>query len=438
MDTTVGLHTRLHRLARSLSASGRWTRLTLVAGLVIAATIAPPSIGQLAIQPAGKHSSIVTTDKKLISDQAFANLMKGLLINNGQKNAKDAKFVFQQCFGGGMLDDLQTTLGAVVPWVGGSAARWDQVSWGVEVKVKTPQDWWTAALTPELGKNQTLQKALENARQKDAVGVNGTRQETGQVVSANGGQNITLKDPAALSHHAILWAGLTNGNRFATDIARVNAGLQQAWAGTNFTIDTFYGNGTLPGTKKADLPTLTNFVNNVLKPQMNDNEQFFFYSSDHGSSNTKATNLPIRIPGRRNDIEEIDLETGELQGMQLDPDNQPTITIDYEDLTTASSVLFNGTPIGMLDPLQTEMVLDIPENLISLANHVEIDNAGDTDFGLELKDFSTGPIGTQIADVPEPGPLAALVGAVIAVASLSFRSHRRLDLYGRGSRVPLP
>jgi hypothetical protein len=388
---------------------------------VIAAATTSPAFTQLAAQPNNKHASLVTTDKKFISDTAFAKLMSGLLVNN----SKDAKFAFQQCFGGGMLNALQTELaGTGVPWVGGAAAQWNQVSWGVEGS--RPQDWWTAALFPELNKNQTLQQSFQNARANDAVGVNGRRQETGQVVSANGGQNITLKDPAALSHHAILWAGLTNGNRFATDIARVNAGLQQAWAGTNFTIDIFYGNGTIPGTKKADLPTLTNFINNVLKPQMNPDEQFFFYASDHGNSTTQAVGLPVKVPGKRNDIEDIDLEPGELLGIELDPDNQPTITIDYEDLTTASSVLFNGSLIGMLDPLQTEMVFDVPENLISLHNQIEIDNLGDTEFGLDVKDFATGPIGTQIADVPEPGPLSALAGTAIAAFSFVFRSRRRM------------
>jgi hypothetical protein len=230
-------------------------RHPLILLLLLAAGMAQSACAQLAVQPNNVHASLVTTDKKFISDTAFANLMSGLLAGN----SKDAKFAFQLCFGGGMLNALQTTLaGTGVPWVGGAASQWNQVSWGTEGNRFTPaQDWWTAALSPELNKNQTLLQGFQNARNGDQVGVNGTRQENGQSVSANGGQNITLKDPAALSHHAILWAGLTNGNRFATDVARVKAGLQQAWAGTNFTIDVLYGNGTVPGTQKADLATLT-------------------------------------------------------------------------------------------------------------------------------------------------------------------------------------
>ena len=393
----------------------------LVCLVLIVSAVAPVQ-AQLALQPAGKHSSLVTTDKKTIRDDEFAQLMKGLLINGGNKNAKDAKFVFQQCFGGGMLDDIKNALGTTVSWVGGSASRWDQVSWGEE---KPPQDWWTAALAPELNKNQTLLKSLQNARAQDVVGINGQKREEGQATSANGGQNITLKDPAAVSHHAILWAGLVNGNRFATDISRVNNALQNAWAGTNFTIATFFGNGTAPGTMKADKATLTDYINKTLKPLMDKDEQFFFYASDHGSSNFQPTNLPKRVPGRSNDLEDFDLEDGELLGIQLDPDNQPTITVDYEDLTVASPVMFNGTLIGTLDPLLSEMTFDIPESLIGLDNVVEIDNLGSNDFTLDSKDFSTGPIGTQIADVPEPGAVAMLVSGMVMFGGMKAKLQRR-------------
>jgi hypothetical protein len=157
---------------------------------------------------------------------------------------------------------------------------------------------------------------------------------------------------------------------------------------------------------------------------MGPDEQFFFYASDHGNSNTQAINLPRRVGGRRNDLEDIDLDEGIFDAMQLDPDNQPDITIDYEDVTDASNVFFNGTLVGQLLPGQTEVTLDVPESLISLHNQVEIDNAGAGDITIDTKGLDTGPIGTQIADIPEPGPAAGLAAGLVAFGWFRLRSRR--------------
>src|SRR5262245_38460661 len=100
-------------------------------------------------QPAGKHSSLVGNDKKQLLDEEFARLIGGLLIKDGQKNAKDAKFLFQQCYGGGMLDDLDRMIGDKLPWIGGAAARHDQVSYGT-INNLNDLDAWTKALLPPL------------------------------------------------------------------------------------------------------------------------------------------------------------------------------------------------------------------------------------------------------------------------------------------------
>ena len=90
-------------------------------------------------------------------------------------------------------------------------------------------------------------------------------------------------------------------------------------------------------------------------------------------------------------------------------------------MTDASPVFFNGTQIGMLLPGQTEVTLDVPESLISAHNQIEIDNAGAGDIIIDSKGIDTGPIGTQIANIPEPGPLAGLAAGVIAFSWLRFR-----------------
>ena len=67
-------------------------------------------------------STLVDGNRAAITSDNFANLISTALISNGVSNVKDAKFFFQECFGGGMLTPLETSLGNTVSWVGGSSA----------------------------------------------------------------------------------------------------------------------------------------------------------------------------------------------------------------------------------------------------------------------------------------------------------------------------
>ncbi|NJL31490.1 MAG: hypothetical protein HC898_07600 [Phycisphaerales bacterium] len=153
-----------------------------------------PTWAVLAIQPANKHSTIVANSGGDVTDSDFAAIMKDLLIDsNGNSTVKDAKFFFQTCFGGGMLDDLNVALGDKVKWVGGSASRYDEVSWGFTNEVAGAGDYWTLGLVPELAKDQTVLQALEKA-DNNPWEVRGGVTETGQEVtgSAIGGDQIKL------------------------------------------------------------------------------------------------------------------------------------------------------------------------------------------------------------------------------------------------------
>jgi hypothetical protein len=301
-----------------------------------------------------------------IPDYEFAAMMRQKLIQGGVSNVRDAKFLFQTCHGGGMLDDLSarrcsvtTTqccyhasdcpagetcdpdpnrgLGTVVPWVGGSAAAWDESAWGPEKRcavggrdcvtaadcaercvggpnnglpcgqcpggacnagtcagganhgqpcgpcpngpcpggvcnagtgvcnggannnqpcagvcpVQGPcrippgmrayiggppltdaSGHWTQALLSEINPNpnQPLTQSIDGAIRKDNVGPNGNRAlEHGENIVENGGEGITLADPGAASHHAILWAGDTNLLGDFNEIGNVRNSLLAAW-----------------------------------------------------------------------------------------------------------------------------------------------------------------------------------------------------------------
>jgi len=370
------------------------------------------------------HTSLVTNGGGSISDDDFSNLIKGLLIKNGNSNVLDAKFFFQECFGGGMLTGLQGALGNKVKWVGGSASTAGEVSWGRETS--KPGDYWTLALTPQLGNgNQTVAQAINNAIKNDQAGPgnkNGiSPPEHGVTVTANGGENVKLKDPAAKSYHAILWAGLTNGARFSNDIRSMQNVLQTAWKGANFTITTLFGNGSAPGTIAATRDNLVKTLANLAKV-MNPNEEFVFYASDHGDSEKTATG-PIRVPAKKNDVESITLANGELFGILHSPDSLPELTVSYSGLTAPSPVEFNGMQLGLLCPGLSDETFDIPKGLIGLDNTVNIFNNGDTDFTINLKNFTTGPVAT-IA-IPEP-PTLLMTGLGIGVVLLVKRRRGRL------------
>jgi len=274
-----------------------------------------------------KESTLIDNNNmSVITSDDFAKLISNNLIINGASNVKDAKFFFQECYGGGMLSPLETAFGATVNWVGGSASTAFQPSVGQMSPAENmllppanrqppgslyvadpPQDFWTKALIPQLNTaNQTVINSLINAASNDQAAKVGLVKETSQFLAKNGGDQITLADPTAFSHHAILWAGVTDRLRHFSDIDNMISTLKAQWAGTIFTINVLYGDGvheTLTGpTMGVNLPAswnqggstvqagtlanLTATVQNVAK-NLSTSEQFLFYASDHGGVQTR-------------------------------------------------------------------------------------------------------------------------------------------------------
>ena len=117
-----------------------------------------PSVAtaQLTNKPGDKNAYLFDVNTNFISDTQFAALISNKFFSGGTTNVRDAKFVFQQCYGGGMLNELQNSLGGTngsFNWVGGSAASWYEPSYSFD-DVFT---WWTFRLWKELGEtNQSL------------------------------------------------------------------------------------------------------------------------------------------------------------------------------------------------------------------------------------------------------------------------------------------
>lgn len=431
------------------SWTGALIPLPLVAlFLAVASTLTPSSVGAQVTfftpEPAGANSTLVDINQQQILDTTFASWVQGALIKNGVSNAKDAKFFFQECFGGGMLTPLQADLGNIVPWVGGSASRWDQEAW------PTPDGnngAWTAALIPQLNNfNQTVLTDLNNARANDVQGINGTGIEEGQSLVENGGQNITLKDATAQSHHAILWVGDTTyggGNPFRTAIGQMISTLQQAWQGSNYTIDVLFGDGQhdskgglIPAAWNAKAATAANLQATIaaVGQQMNPNEQFLFYGFDHGGQTLPVqpqgnTNYPVVIVPNQTVNFLLLLTQQQLQGLV---DNGvlgvPQLVIDWQNIGgvlqgDVDVFLVNGNGQFFLgdfgpdagdnepgDPIST---FSIPLNLLAESNTFEFVNEPGTTFQINSVGLQTG----AVFPLPVPEPSAFFV---LGIGSLSF------------------
>src|SRR5262249_50098375 len=159
----------------------------------------------------------------------FAGIM-ALYLQPGQ--IKDAKFLFQQCYGGGMLPALQGALDDTIQWIGGSASGANENSWGFKDGKKgdppAPPHDWTKALAPELSqKDQKLGDTLKKASDNDGAGPKKDKLETPQNAGSKNGGDIKMSDGA--SHHAIIWTDAKDAQRHDADIKAVKDALTAAW-----------------------------------------------------------------------------------------------------------------------------------------------------------------------------------------------------------------
>jgi hypothetical protein len=411
--------------------------------LIGSALLVGPASGALAASV-----FLIQNDGKGIKDSDFAQIMGGKLISGGNSNVLDAKFLFQECYGGGMLGPLGTALGDKVKWVGGSASSATERSGGQVTKAENtplkvdpkaesanPLDFWTKALLPELPKDQALLNGIKTAIANDALGPNGTfskNYEHGQSASANGGDAVKLVDPNAKSYHAILWAGMTNRQRFSNDIGMMRQALVKAWGdpakNKNVTIDILFGKGTAKFGGQTSLPaTLDQLTKTVNGLDLNKNEEFLFYASDHGGTGKtiQAKSAPPKPVGPdKNDVESFNLSKTELNDIKFNEDTAPVLTVDYSGVQTAGvdSVSLNGVPLGYLDPGQTQMDFTIPVGALSLSDSVVIASQDISSFDVTGKDFFSGAINSDPTQpVPEPSSFVILATGLMSLLAIGRR-----------------
>jgi hypothetical protein len=401
------------------------TRLSACVCLVIssfaAVAAAQPQYYTPQVQP--KHSTMFGIGWEAITDNEFADMASGLLVDNGNSNARGAMFLFEQCFSGGMFGELATAFSNDVRWVGGSAARHDESSWGEGDDDPFATDFWTSALQLSMQENDTMIETVNLARLLDQYGPSHADKEHPQSIYRNGGQTINHRSLGASSHNAILWAGNANGERHVHDIQIMYSTIRQAFIdiGEPYNITVLGDSGQLglpaqPATK-ANLQAAFDAMQAVQDP----NSDFLFYASDHGGTDSYWQLEPFVLASSATLRSSFLLSEAEIQGLTRTRDAIPQLVMRFEDLDQPGLHVFLedidvdvdlGDPYDTFDRHTMTSMLPIdPRILSSLARdgrpiQLRIDNETDSDFTLLDGLFRTGGIDNVI--VPEPATMMLL------------------------------
>ncbi|MBY0586944.1 hypothetical protein K2X85_07195 [bacterium] len=399
--------------------------------LLLASQVVSAQPQYFADQPVNKRSTLIGIGGDVITDKEFAQMAKGLLMTNGNSNVRGATFLFAQCYSGGMLDDLNDTFGTEVRWVGGSAARYDELSWGQSNSTPNALDFWPKAFfqgLDEATSEEEMITYINYARDNDYTGPNGTGAETPQSIYRNGGQFINHHEsiPAASGgHNAILWAGKANGIRHVNDIkgmySRLVADFQATgdpWSIIVLGDSSDLGIAALPATK-ANLAAAFETLEGIQGP----NDNFLFFSSNHGGSETVIIFDPT-VLGVGNFLNSrFALSRGEIDGMLGTDDAVPGILLNIDNLIGPGlKVSIDGIvlddPFEKRDPSGRPFLCIDPRILKRIGPDFEIRFENLTGDRLTINEvaFSTGAITNAIPEVD--GFL------LIGIATLGFAGSR--------------
>ncbi len=178
------------------------------------------------------------------------------------------------------------------------------------------------------------------ARDNDVKGPNGSGSETPQSIYRNGGETINHRESIPTSgggHNAILWAGKADGKRHVNDIKEMYKRLSEDFQATGDPWSIIVlgdsddlGIPSLPATK-ANLQAAFDALEAIQGP----NDNFLFFSSNHGGSDTIIDINPNilglgDILSRRFVLSPVDLD-----GILGTPDAIPGILLDIEGTSAA-------------------------------------------------------------------------------------------------------
>jgi len=433
-------------------------------------------------QPVEWSSSLSASSGPDIYDWQLANMVSTWIVPQGFANMI---FVFDECYSGGMLDELETGLRGRGDVAMLSASRHNEVSWFLDAPLlDSDRDGWSRLgfdrPTHFFGKEvveemarlgvaaRTMEQIAADAAGADVVRAGGTRTngsawgttaaglpilEHPQWVELGDGEDIKLGfksngDPVA-SRHAILFGGKADDMAHWNEIEHVHMVLSQYHGFPEANIHVLIGEG--PGSSRPDGAEAPGYVDGpgtrlalweafrTVGSQMNPNEQFVFWSNNHGNRDRTSLTVmqTIRDASRiliHSPLAAIAADpspgaagTWDLDELFLDhllavPDNQPYISLITEGLALDTCgndlvVVLNDVRLGCsgsseivaLDPDADvdgiEFVFPIPdESLLGLENTVEVEWIGDTELFVPYTVLGLQICSGAVAVSPEPLP----------------------------------
>jgi hypothetical protein len=321
--------------------------------------------------------SVYSADCKApgVFDDQLKSWIKQYIVPKGYH---DMKFVFGQCFGGGMIDEMLEFGDDSHPVAAMSGSKYDEATVG---DFSDSYDEFLEALKNALNTKPdlTMKQAFDEAKGSDPSGPGNKDHakypEHPQYNSKGAGaDNLKLGNKgSATSWKAILFAGKPQ-QRHWNDIDRMYNLLTGKFGFSDADIEVCAGNGqynggnTLPGGGTIDRGGTAADLENAIKAvanKMNSNEQLFFWVTDHGDSDGLIDKAIRYITGTFKYF--FSAYDWMISAMRKITTNNPFIRMVTGNVTSlGNGVHLNDHFIGHLSMIEGEQILYFDDNVVPL------------------------------------------------------------------------
>lgn len=368
----------------------------------------------------GWHSTIVTANGP-VRDDELAEYVAGKINENGGQ-VKDVKLIFNNCFGGGFLDDFARVFGpggtaAGTRWVGVAAATATEQAWcyrdewadsgDPETAAKNLGSKYTSGLAgPESGKQQSTPGSMRDgtsnnvkddftaAAGMDEAGPNWENAEHPQIAWGNGGENITWHSPGE-DHRAVFFGGNMDHPAYENDFENMTDSLLDLWGPDGGSIG-YVRNGTREDLFGAIDAACTGIDGNT---------QLILYFTDHGDRDFDFAEWwqdqygeppPwYPVPGMwESEFNLDDAWMDTMSGMLSDPGDTPAPRLDLVLLGPIFGDGWRITMNGLVAPLSPGLL------------------EGPVSVPLEWQSMHAGPNLLRIETLRSPGGMPMILGKV--------------------------